>query len=384
MRRIKFSFGLAGAAAACALVISCTGNGMEETCSPLNIGSVTADAVLSRAAVSGTTLPSSESSKGLGLYLRTSGGAAYSSTSSNVKYYNIGDGWTSDASIMLTGTTGNLYGYFPYSASVTDIASVPVVSSVAGDDYMYAVPVSGVSSSNSNVSLQMKHALAKFTVTFAKDDKYSGAGSLTSMSITSAGVAANGVLNATTGAVSATSSTVVFPFSPAQTVTTSGLVEECLLVPAGSATTPQSLTLGFVIDGTEYSYVLDGDKAVAIAQGVSSSVNVLISASGVSVMDVWTGKWTDGGTASFSVDGSKTVTVSLASGVSADDILFSVYAEGASMRIDAFSMTGKALACTVPSTCTCVSSYSPVTHIHTFLVSGPDLNINAVLGYSQN
>ena len=133
-----------------ALACGCTNdidNGGFKSGSALSIGTVTTERMLTRSVITGTAFPADEAAKGIGLFLTATDGGNYddqTSGCSNIKYSDNGSGWTSDSPIMLSATEGKLYGYFPYSASVTDLTAIPVESSLDGTDYMYATPVTGV------------------------------------------------------------------------------------------------------------------------------------------------------------------------------------------------------------------------------------------------
>lgn len=151
----------------------------------------------------GITAGSFSGSETIGLYIYTGAkgtlSGAYNTASSSIPTVNVpytqGNPWTAAQPIILSSTTGVVYGYYPHSGSAGDGSAVPV--SVAADqgtgqsagtadaseqaDYMYATAVENISNKSARIAtLTMNHALAMITFKFVQtsDDniKYPGAG----------------------------------------------------------------------------------------------------------------------------------------------------------------------------------------------------------------
>lgn len=307
------------------------GAGVSNT---LSIGSVSAGGV--KSVVEGPEFPDECARTGLGLFLKMSDGSAYDGSNDgklNVKCSDEGLGWKLQSPVLLSGTKGVLYGYYPYSSSVSDFTKVPVSSSLDGVDYMYAVPVENVSSANSMVNLQLKHALARITVRFVKDGEYPGAGVVSALSISGSKVARTGTLDLRTGAVTASTGSISFTV-PDAVVTESGYNAECLVVPAsGSGST---VTLSCVIDGRTFSSTVSG---VDVQPGVKSVITVLVKNLGISVANVNVSGYND---LSVTVNGKK-VNVGLSQDVIDNDIILAVSASGSSAVINAVTKSGNPL-----------------------------------------
>lgn len=253
----------------------------------------------------------------LGLFLKAADGVSnYNGQTSgfnNVRFSKPAGStvWSTASQLSLTSAQGTVFAYYPYASSITDITSVPVVSSINGDDYLYAVPVQGVNNANPSISLTMKHALALVSVKFVKSGSYSGNGELTSLSLTSAATALNGTLDAKTGAVQAAASTISFSSFTHQ-ITASGITEAILAVPAVSSDAAD-VTMRCVIDGNEYVVALLASEGngVKVAQGVKSTVTLTLKGGALALESVSVEDWNtfDGTTGGAGFEGSGLFTV---------------------------------------------------------------------------
>lgn len=195
--------------------------------------------------------------------------------------------------ILLSATSGTLYGYYPYSSSITSAASIPM-DVATQTDYMYATAVSGLTMKNRNATLQMKHAMCCVRLVFSKGS-YGGAGNVTQVSIASDGLAKTGTLNARNGAVSSlTGAGTAYVSTTSFTLPASGTVtKDYLMIPTGTAA---PVTISCVIDGKTYtiqtsSVTMTPGKILSyeVSPGV---VPVSISHNGGDVITVWSKKWT--------------------------------------------------------------------------------------------
>lgn len=206
---------------------------------------------------------------------------------SNIKFSKeSGSGkWTSGTQFLLSFNEGIVFAYYPYKSGNVDINSIPLASSLNGDDVMYAECVGGVSSSNPSVSLNMRHALARLSISFNVSKDYAGSGVLNSLSLFGEGVALSAEMDATDGSLSnieTTSSSHMLEFGSLST-SARDLTEELLIVPASSSSTPRKLAIRCTIDNQPYEVVLDNDKAVIIQSGVQSVITLSLGGSGLFV-----------------------------------------------------------------------------------------------------
>lgn len=364
--------------------VACERNVYDEILtSDLEVRSVSAGNVRSKSVAEGSVLPDDGAARGVGLFLSGYDGKTVSARN-NVRYYNSGGGWVSDTPAGLTVTPSRLYGYYPYNAEVASIDAVPVHSSLNGDDYMYAEPVDSVSSVNRVVDIYLKHALARLSVNFVRDASYSGVGMLTSLSLGGDGVADDGVLDATSGMVTATASGTSFLIEGGGPITDAGITEECLVVPVMCDTVARRLEIVCTIDGQDFPLVLDGDKAVVICQGIHSVINVCLTDEGLVLRDVWVEKWNTGSGKDVHIDGKRIVNIEIGGNVPAGDIIYTAYAEGVNLIIKAVSASGRSIECNVPDDCSSTLDYDFSTNIFTFTISDFIKETTAVLAYPED
>lgn len=104
--------------------------------------------------------------------------------------------------LLLSNTSGKVYGYYPYSEEVTTLKEIPVKASSGHQiDYMYSNPFNGVRKVSPVVNLTLKHALSAVTLTITRGT-YEGPGVITSASIKGDALAGSAILNALDGSLS--------------------------------------------------------------------------------------------------------------------------------------------------------------------------------------
>lgn len=341
-----------------------------------NLELATVCATQTKAAIDGTTFPQN-GHIGLFLFKESEAVTPYGDEGyNNVDYsYNQQKNkWTANPSIKVGSTAGYLYGYYPYKSAVTDIKAVPVLSSLNGDDVMYASkqdePITDANASRTNIT--MNHALARVSITI-RNNGYSGQAKLSAIKFAGACTSVSGTLNATDGTLSGTTKAdVIFAVPEAVgQITSAGSVYECLLVPSAEIGGRQNVSITFTIDGQEKTAALSGDNGVIIAQGVKSTIGITLSNSGisvqgVSVVDDWN---------VVEVLGHK-VTVRYAEddGIR-KDVMLAAYAEGNSVKILAQSNAKKNLECVRAADDVCNASKSG--DMYTFTV--PDITSDLTL-----
>lgn len=200
--------------------------------------------------------------------------------------------WFSAEPIVLSKTTGLAFGYYPYNNSVKDITSIPVKSSLNGDDYLYGASEGAVSAEVPWVNMEMKHALARLTVVFRKEAGYVGQGILQSMTLSSPVLAPEGILNAMDGSISAKNGAISFkeiykPFN-----LEGRLDAECLIIPTLAEPAMQTVSFRFIFDGKEYTSDVSG---IVIGQGMHATVLMTVNTDGVVLNGVSISDWDEAG-----------------------------------------------------------------------------------------
>ena len=239
----------------------------------------------SRALIEETYLPDDSE---IGVTLLASDGNKYDGkTYSNIKFTADGttsQTWTGSSDILLSATSGNVYAYYPYSSSVTDITTVPVETGTQ-TDYMYATEVTDVYDADSEVDITMNHALS--AIRFAlKKGTYTGTGTVTSVSVTSTAAATGATMNAKTGALSSFSgSGSEISVTKGISLTTSEQNADVIVVPTG---TNAALTLKVVIDGKTYSVKTD---ALTLSKGNIYKYTVTVNSTSLELSGVTVGDW---------------------------------------------------------------------------------------------
>lgn len=310
----------------------------------LEIGSVSVGKPSLKSMIEGPAFPASEAAKGIGLFLFDAAGGDYDGKAChNIRYSNGKTLWTAEKPIMLSGTSGTLYGYFPYDSSVTDIREIPVESSLDGTDYMYADPVADVCISKRTVALSLRHALARISLKFVKDGTFPGEGKISSISLSGGSVAESGTMDATDGSIAADAGTVTFTLPCEDRITEQGTVEECLIVPASSASA-SGLKMTCIIDSQEFTLPLEG---IDIKKGVHSSVTINVSNIGLCIRENTSGEESTDVISVRTAQG-RNVTIRLSQETIENDIIMGAYPDGDDVVIDAMSLSGMPLTVFVP------------------------------------
>lgn len=243
----------------------------------------------SKATVDGNDFPELESCS-LGLFLTTDSGSGYD----NVEFVKEAGSrrWTGSSPLTLTDSPTVVYAYYPYNPAVSDMADIPIRSSLDGEDYMYAVPVSGVSASNPEVTLEMRHALALICLNLSKGEGYSGDCKLTSISLTGEGIAAIGTMDASDGSIGAVASE--FVANGFEHSFSSALSEKLLVIPALVSSERQTVKVACTIDGEHKELTFQSTKGLIVKQGVKFSVNITVSGTGLKISGVSITDWNGG------------------------------------------------------------------------------------------
>ena len=353
----------------------------ERDSAAIELSSVSTDP-MTKAVITGTSFTTDEAAAGIGLFLLDGSGNAYGSNPTNVKYYHSGSKWVADSPLRIGNTAGILYGYYPYSSTVTDVKAIPVASSINGTDYLYG-SITGLTSAKAKTeSLSLSHALTRLRITFKRDASFVGDGILSSLTVEGDGIAASGTLDATSGEITATKSE--FTVSGLNASISTGLTEDCLVVPAAASDTPQAVTLKFTVDGKAYKVDLKDELAVKLQSGIQTDINLTVKNTSVTVDGSSIGAWGEGGTQTVTVGGEYKVTIvySSDSGIKDDVWIKNVEVVDNSVVVTAQSITSQRLKCTMFDGEFCTSQSKTENLVYTFTICDITSNTTATIGYA--
>lgn len=155
---------------------------------------------MSRTLIEGTYLPDASN---IGISVFDESNSSYNGVIyNNTKYTASGTEsdqiWSTETPLRLFSADGTVYGYFPYSESVTDLTKIPV-ETTSQTDYMYATPTS-VNSTSPTANLVMNHALAAIKINLKKGG-FLGEGNITNVYLNYGGWSTDGTLNSMTGEI---------------------------------------------------------------------------------------------------------------------------------------------------------------------------------------
>ena len=248
----------------------------------------------SRAMVEGTALPDGAQ---IGVSVTAANGSGYDGQ--NVGYLNVpytatGTGssqsWGSTNPVMLSGTEGKMYAYFPYTA---DIDYTAVAVDIADQhDWMYGVEPYSVNDLNPSAEVVMAHAQTALNINVLRDGAYTGAGLVEALTVTSEGLATTGILDTRNGswsAIDGTNTAVSIISSP---FTLDGVLlnsqeNPYMFVPAGNGV--KGFTITATIDGKSYSNSVT--MVEAFTSGKMYKVNVKVTNTGLTVSQVTLTDW---------------------------------------------------------------------------------------------
>ena len=167
MKRILWTLAVIAMAA-----LSCTKHENEKEVTFLKINSASVEQTgdePTKAAIKETSFPT-DKEVSIGLFVV---GDGYT----DAKYCNIkctkpagSDKFTDPQIELIQGKTATVYAYYPYDENIKRtpdaIKAIPVASSVCGNDWMWATPITEVSTAKSAIDLKLNHALALVEITF--------------------------------------------------------------------------------------------------------------------------------------------------------------------------------------------------------------------------
>jgi hypothetical protein len=279
------------AAMAATLLVSC--NNEKETIIQDDLSKlrIQVSAAQTRAMLEGTELP--DASK-IGTALVEDGENTYDDLPyMNVAFTATGEGaeqeWNPARTVYLSSTTGILYSYYPYSESVTDIASVPVQATTAVQtDYMYGTAVSSLNNRNTTASITMNHALAAINIA-VKKGTYTGTCVVTKVGVKGAALATSATLNAKTGVLTGFggTDTELAPAFAQYTMTATPTDNKIIVIPTGESKT---IGVSVTVDGVE---LVAETPAVDLAEGTLTKYTITVNSESLEITKVAVTPWND-------------------------------------------------------------------------------------------
>ena len=223
----------------------------------------------------------------IGILLDDGGSTDYDAAN-NIKFTAVReDGtqkWQPETDIILSGTKGTLYAYYPYKSN-TDLSAIPVETATQ-TDYLYATPVQNVNEDNANVGITLNHMLSNVKVAIARGT-YVGTGNITNISVESDGFATGGTFNAAQETPAFTSVTGVNDaISQPVSTTLGGTAANIMVVPTGNS---QTMTFTVTIDGENYTAT---STDVELEGGNSYEYTLSLNSTFMSVASVAVNPWT--------------------------------------------------------------------------------------------
>ena len=279
----------------CAMLAACTQlpdpvGIRSEDGSPIVVSVTASDGIKTRGVITGTTL---ENGSRIGLSLCDVSGTKYQGiTYENICYTASESGssqkWDAESPILVANTPGTLYGYYPYSESVTDIKKINITADSNNQtDYLWGTPVSNITKANADAAVVMNHALAAVRLSVSRGT-YSGTGRVTAASISGTDIATSAVLNARTGGLSSYRgySTAISPAITAFTLSQTASAIDILAIPCGNSTVNLKVTL--TIDGNVYETSI---PSAVIKQGNMTECKISVNDGQVYVTSVNVTAW---------------------------------------------------------------------------------------------
>lgn len=211
----------------------------------------------------------------------------------NVPYKATGTGtsqtWaaTGDA-IMVSNIPAKIYAYYPYDSSVKDLSSI-TLPPYTQTDYMYAVPVIGITAENPSCSLTMQHAMAAVRVNLTKGT-YIGTGEWNSTILSSNAIALQGTLNAFNGQLgnfSGVGGNLTMNSSNDYYLSSTPKNIDILAIPTGQS---DKITVTVTVDGKQYT---TQTSAVTLLQGKVYTVDLTLNEYELSVKAVTVKPWSE-------------------------------------------------------------------------------------------
>ena len=192
--------------------------------------------------------------------------------------------WTPTSDIVLSGTSGTLYAYYPHEGN-TDLSAIPI-ETASQTDYLYATPVENVNENNASIDINMNHMLTNVNVKIVGNN-YAGEGNISAIAIQSDGFATAGTFNAaqTTPAFTAFTGQGDDIERHVTTTLDAATGTDIMVVPTGQ-TAP--ITFKVIVDGTIYTAT---SSVLTLVMGSSYQYTLTLNSVYMSISDVTVTEW---------------------------------------------------------------------------------------------
>lgn len=217
-------------------------------------------------------------------------GTEYISGSHNTKWIKNTNQWTTSKSIYLGSDKANIHAYYPHVDNATDLSKIKI--KIGDIDYLFGKGTTNDGSNDfannqaTNVTIQMKHAMAQIVWNFSKSADYNGAATVQAIQV--GNIDQNGEMNILNGNITIPNSPSIYNFSSDKlNFNIEGTVSRNLMVfPA--AYQANSLYMTFVISGKTMTKTLDTTKW---ERGKKYNYNVKVNATGITIENVVVEEW---------------------------------------------------------------------------------------------
>lgn len=212
--------------------------------------------------------------------------------------------WTQATPVYLSSAMATIYAYYPWNAAGTDGTAI-AIDHTSQTDFMYATAVTNINNRQPKARITMNHALSLVQFDFKKEN-YTGAGSLTAITIANkaggSSLISNGTLNLTNGAITKGSGkdAVTKATNLPQTIGTwtEATYPKMLVIPTAATAAAGDIVISFTVDGQVYNWNVPA--ATAWEQGKKNTYTVTIKGTALEVSPVTITPWgagkTDSGT----------------------------------------------------------------------------------------
>lgn len=217
-------------------------------------------------------------------------GTEYITGSHNTKWTKNANQWISSTNILLGSDKANIHAYYPHVENALDLSKINV--SIGNIDYLFGKGTTNhgndsfANNQATNVSIQMKHAMAQIVWNFSKAPDYTGTAIVEAIRL--GDIDQTGELNILNGNIITHNTPSMYNVdSNKLNFSIEGTVSRNLMVfPANYTSNHVSMT--FVISGKTMTKTLDNTNW---ERGKKYNYNVKVNASGITIESVVVEEW---------------------------------------------------------------------------------------------
>jgi len=216
----------------------------------------------------------------------------------NVQYTYTDGSWAASSPIYLGDADATLCAYYPYSAALTDAASVSLTSQAyASDKDLCYASKSGVNADAPKWDMVLAHAYAEITLNITRDVSYLGDCAVSKVSLNNAGLYTSGTLDISTGAYSAQVAGAVSDDPQITGIASGASASHSLLLVPVTSSMSGNLVITLTVDGKPLIASVDVSAAGLdqLQAGTNYSVGLNIRGGEMSVNGVSVTDWGDSG-----------------------------------------------------------------------------------------